>query len=201
MTRRQKARKLTLTIAVALGLLSGLLGFCAFRNTQQPPPTALSFLVALTCFALVFGAVIGIYRILVWVVLGFCPDRQITTPPYRINLKRGLNRTVFVLAALAAVCCAFFACSIPYGEYVIAQNDLKTFQNQTADYEGQAYYDYMQRVRLEDNYWLNLPKGHMVGLCVIFSLVGATIGFCAVWFGYKFIESRLPSLSGSQEVS
>ena len=193
MTRKQRVRKLAFTIAITLGIVSGLLGLCIARNgSLQKDSIALSLLLSLLYFGTAFGAVIGIYKILTWVALGFYRDHQADPPPtYRIiNLKRGARRAVLVLAAVSAVCSALFACSIPFGEYVIAQDDLKTLQNQGKDYQGKAYYDYMQRLRLEDNYWLNLPKGHLVGLCILFSLGGGAIGFCAIWFGYKLIEQQ-----------
>ena len=152
----------------------------------------MSLLLSLLYFGTAFGAVIGIYKILTWVALGFYRDLQADPPPtYRIiNLKRGARRAVLVLAAVSAVCSALFACSIPFGEYVIAQDDLKTLQNQGKDYQGKAYYDYMQRLRLEDNYWLNLRREHLVAICILFSLAGGAFGFCAIWFGYKLIEQQ-----------
>ena len=193
MTRKQRVRKLAFTIAITLGIVSGLLGLCIARNgSLQKDSIALSLLLSLLYFGTAFGAVIGIYKILTWVALGFYRDLQADPPPtYRIiNLKRGARRAVLVLAAVSAVCSALFACSIPFGEYVIAQDDLKTLQNQGKDYQGKAYYDYMQRLRLEDNYWLNLRREHLVAICILFSLAGGAFGFCAIWFGYKLIEQQ-----------
>lgn len=193
MTRKQRVRKLAFTIAITLGIVSGLLGFCIARNgPPQKGSIALSLLLSLLYFGTAFGAVIGIYKILTWVALGFYRDPQADPPPTHrtINIKRGAKRAVLVLAVVSALCFALFACSIPFGEYVIAQNDLKTLQNQSDDYQGKAYYDYMQRLRLEDNYWLNLHRGHLVAICILFSLAGGALGFSAIWFGYKLIEQQ-----------
>ena len=193
MTRKQRIRKLAFTVAITLGIVSGLLSFrISPGDPQQKSSIALGLLLPLVCFSTVFGAVIGLYKIITWLALGFYRDPQADPPStYRtINLKRGARRAVLVLAVVSAVCSALFACSIPFGEYVIAQDDLKTLQNQGKDYQGKAYYDYMQRLRLEDNYWLNLPKEHLVAICILFSLAGGAFGFCAIWFGYKLIEQQ-----------
>jgi hypothetical protein len=129
----------------------------------------------------------GVYRILEWVSLGFHGDKE-DQETGTINLRDGCRRSALVLAIVIAVLSALFASSIPLGEYYIAKNDLRIFKSQHKEYEGKAYYDYMQRRRLEDNYWLNLHKGQLMGICVSAGLAGAAAGFCIAWVGYKFLE-------------
>ncbi len=101
-----------------------------------------------------------------------------------------LNRSQKIaisLAVVAAVLFAFFSVSIPLGEYRSAKNALKVSESQQEDYKGEAYYDYMQRQRLQDNFWLKLPKGVLVVFCILAGAVGAAVGCGSVWFFYKLV--------------
>jgi hypothetical protein len=190
MNLKHKVKRLAITIAVTLGVFTGLLVFIASYNSLQDArfQIPLSLLAGLFYFGIAFGAVMGVYRILEWVSLGFHGDKEEDQEAITINLREGSRRSALVLAIIAAVLSALFASSIPLGEYYIAKNGLSIFESQHKEYEGKAYYDYMQRRRLKDNYWLNLHKGQLMGICVSAGLVGAAAGFCIAWVGYKFLE-------------
>ena len=190
MNLKHKVKRLAITIAVTLGVFTGLLVFIASYNSLRDVgyQIPLSLLAGLFYFGIAFGAVMGIYRILQWVSLGFHSDKEQDQEADTANLREGSRRSALVLAIIAAVLSALFASSIPLGEYYTAKNDLRIFESQHKEYEGKAYYDYMQRRRLEDNYWLNLHKGQLIGICVSAGLVGAAAGFCIAWVGYKFLE-------------
>ncbi len=189
MNLKHTVKRLAITIAVTLGVFTGLLVFIASYNSLRDVgyQIPLSLLAGLFYFGIAFGAVMGVYRILEWVSLGFHGDKE-DQETGTINLRDGCRRSALVLAIIAAVLSALFASSILLGEYYIAKNDLRIFESQRKEYEGKAYYDYMQRRRLEDNYWLNLHKGQLMGICISAGLAGAAAGFCIAWIGYKFLE-------------
>jgi hypothetical protein len=193
MNLEYKVKRLAITIAVTAGIFTDLFVFTATYNTLQDArfQIPLSLLAGMFYFAVAFGAVMGVYKMLGWVVDGFGLDEEEINGVSSINPREGCGRIALVLAGFAAICCAVFAISIPVGEYNIAKNDLRIFESQHKDYEGKAYYDYMQRQRLEDNYWLNLHKGQLVGICVSAGLAGAAAGFCIIWVGYKFLEQLI----------
>ncbi len=190
MNLKHKVKRLAITIAVTLGVFTGLLVFIASYNSLRDVgyQIPLSLLAGLFYFGIAFGAVMGVYKMLGWVVDGFGLEEEEINGVSSINPREGCGRIALVLVGFAAICCAVFAISIPVGEYNIAKNDLRIFESQHKEYEGKAYYDYMQRQRLEDNYWLNLHKGQLMGICVSAGLAGAAAGFCIAWVGYKFLE-------------
>ena len=69
-------------------------------------------------------------------------------------------------------------------------------ERQNQDYKGKAYYDYMQRERIKDNYWLNLSRGGLVGLCVFAGFLSSVFCFLALWFLYKFFERLVLNVCG-----
>jgi hypothetical protein len=204
MNLKDKVKKLVITIAVTLGIFVGLLAFVANYNNLRDAgqQNLLSLLAGLYWCGVTLGAVMGAYKILGWVVEGFGTEReeeeQVTFSDI-VDLKCGCGRIAVVLAAIAAVCSGFFFGLIPFDQYQVAQNDLKLFESQQGMYKGKAYYDYMQRQRLEDNYWLNLHKGMLVGMCISMGIFGAAIGFCVVWFVYKFFERLIINFFGTEE--
>ncbi|MHC4423341.1 MAG: hypothetical protein ACYS0C_06845 [Planctomycetota bacterium] len=192
MNLRYKVKRLAITIAVTLGVFTGLFVFIATYNSLQDTrfQIILSLLAGLFYAGVAFGGVIGVYKILGWVLDGFGLDEEEISGVSGINIRVGCRRTAVVLAGITAICCSVLISSILLSEYYAAKNDQLIFesQNQGKDYKGKAYYDYAQRFRLEDNYWLNLHKGQLVGICVSAGLAGAAAGFCVVWFVYKFLE-------------
>lgn len=182
-SRRDKAKRFAIRTALILGIFTGFLGFVITYNEVQNKEykILLTFLAGLLCFGTVFGAITGIHKIVGWVSLGFCGDKI-------INIREGCRRLAIVSTVVVAISCGLFGGTIPFNEYQTAKNDLTIFRSETKEYEGKAYYDYAQRLRIEDNYWLNLPKGQLAALCIIGGLAGAAIGSCAVWFGYRYFE-------------
>jgi hypothetical protein len=189
MNLNEKMRKFAVNTGGVLGVFGGFLVFLASYNGLRDSSHRLflSLLAGLSCFCMVCGAIIGVHKLIRWVIVGFYRDEE-EASAQRMNLKRGSRRFAFLLAGLAGLCGGLFGGSIPYGQYRIALEGLRTFEIQQKEYEGTAYYDYMQRERLEDNYWLKLPKGQLVGLCIIGGLWGAALGSCLVLVGHKFIE-------------
>jgi len=194
MNLKYKVKRLAITIAVTLGVFTGLFVFIATYNSLQDArfQIILSLLAGLLYLGVAFGGVIGVYKILGWVLDGFRPgtDEEEISGVSGINLRAGCGRTAVVFAGIAGICCSVLISSIPLSEYYTAKNDQMIFESQYQgkDYKGKAYYDYAQRFRLEDNFWLNLHKGQLVGICVSGGLAGAAAGFCVVWFVYKFLE-------------
>ena len=185
----EKMQRFAVNTGGVLGVFGGFLVFLASYHSLRDSSYRLflSLLAGLSCFFMVLGAIIGVHKLIRWVIVGFYRDEEEASAP-RINLKRGSRRFAFLLSGLVGLCAGLFGGSIPYGQYRIAVDDLRTFESQQKEYEGTAYYDYMQRERLEDNYWLRLPKGQLVGLCIIGGLWGAALGSCLVLVVYKVIE-------------
>ena len=183
MNGRDKAKRFAIRTALILGIFTGLLGFVITYNEIQNKgyKIPLSFLAGLLYFGTVFGAITGVHKIVAWVSLGFYGDKI-------INIREGCRRLAVVSTVVIAISCGLFGGTIPFSEYQTAKNDLRIFRSEPKEYEGKAYYDYAQRLRIEDNYWLNLPKGQLAALCIIGGLAGAAIGSCAVWFGYRYFE-------------
>lgn len=102
-----------------------------------------------------------------------------------MELKHRSEKIALSLAIATAIVFAFFGVSIPLGEYRSAKDALKVSESQQEDYKGEAYYDYMQRQRLQDNFWLKLPKWLLVVFCILAGLIGAAVGCGSVWFFYK----------------
>lgn len=80
-----------------------------------------------------------------------------------LNLKRGFKRLTLVLAIVAGITGAAFAAVIVYGKYEppYTLNELE--------------------------FWSTLPKGKMVGLCILAGLGGGIAGFSATWLAYLII--------------
>jgi hypothetical protein len=186
MEQQDKVRRLSILLGTALGAFCGLLGFLAVVKpaTGVGGNIAAGIFAGLFYFGMVFGAVIGICKSLAWAAEGFRRDPE----EEAISIRRGLRRSVILLAATAGFAGAVFGSSVPYMEHRIARNDLEIFLSEQGAYQGRAYYDYMQRERLKDNYWLNLPKGQLVALCILGGLFGGAAGAFGLWFGYRLIE-------------
>ena len=186
MEQQDKVRRLSIFVGTALGAFCGLLGFLAVSKPAagEGRSIAAGIFAGLFWFGVIFGAVVGSCKALGWAAEGFGRDSE----DEAINIRRGLRRSVILLAATAGFAGAVFGSSVPYMEHRIARNDLEIFLKEQGTYEGKAYYDYMQRQRLEDNYWLNLPRGQLVALCILGGLFGGAAGALVLWFGYRFIE-------------
>lgn len=190
MDRRAKFRKLAITAGMTLGIFSGLLGFAVGANRAQGGGAAgFGFLVALIYFAVVFGTILLLYKIFDWAIFGFCTSEAKTNRIDKaLAIRHTCRRIALVLSILAALSCGFTVGLFPVGQYREAKRDLELLESQNQDYKGKAYYDYMQRERMEDNYWLNLSRGGLVGLCIFAGFLSSVFCFLAVWFLYKFFE-------------
>jgi hypothetical protein len=194
MEQQDKVRRLSVFVGTALGIFCGLLGFLAVVKPADGggKSVAAGIFSGLFWFGVVFGAVVGICKAIGWAAEGFGRDSE----GEAINIRRGLRRSVILLAATAGFAGAVFGSSVPYMEQRIARNDLAIFLKEQGAYQGKAYYDYMQRQRLEDNYWLNLPEGQLVALCILGGLFGGAAGAFVLWFGYRLIEQFILNFIG-----
>lgn len=198
MIQKDRAKKVLIAMAAALGVMVWMMGFSAtYSRTQQSSSRIiLSILGGLVFLAIAFSVIFAVCKIVGWAVRGFRVDEDgdDLTDDDPVNLKGGCRRAALVLAGIVAICGAVFAVSIPIGEYQNAKNDLKLYERQSNDYEGKAYYDYMQRERIKDNYWLNLSKGALTGLCICAGLAGAIASFTVVWVLYRFSEQLIVNI-------
>lgn len=202
MDRRDKFKKLVLTIGLTAGIFVGLLGFVAKYNKAQESGGAIGvgIFFGLLYFGAVFGGILLVYKIIEWAALGFYKDeKKAEIAKEALNIRGGVRKVVIVLAAIAALWCGISVGLFPLGQYRSAKKDLEVLESRKKDYEGKAYYDYMQFERLQDNYWLNLRKGGLVGLCILGALFGTIFSFLAIWFVYKFLERFILNLCGVRE--
>jgi len=202
MVSRTDVKKAVLVIAATLGTIGGLFGFgVTFAKTHEAGyQIPLSIVVGITYFGIFFSSVAAFYKVLKWVSEGFhidCAGEPLNKNEPR-NLRQGCRRIALAVAVLAGVLCASYAASIPPNQYVIAKKDLSILENQHQDYRGKAYYDYMQRERLKDNYWLNLPIGALVGLSISAGIAGAVAGFVVLWVLYRFFEQLVVNILGGE---
>ena len=190
MDRRGKFRKLAITAGMTLGIFSGLLGFAVgAKKAQGSGAAGFGFVVALFYFGAVFGVILLIYKVFDWAIFGLSTSEPKTTGTNKaLAIRRTSRRIALVSAILIALLCGFTVGFFPAGQYREAKSDLELLETQSKDYKGKAYYDYMQRERMEDNYWLNLSRGGLVGLCIFAGFLSSVFCFLAVWFLYKFFE-------------
>lgn len=186
-----KSKKAAIRIATPAGFFLGLVVFIAVRNKFGDLwyRTPLSLLAGIFYFGVGFGAVMGVYKILRWVARGFYSKEE--WPEWsdkRVNIRFGCRRIAIVFTFIITVSCALFGGSIPYEQRRIAERNLQIFESETKEYEGKAYHDYTGRLRAEDNYWLNLPRGQVWALCLLGGVWGGAIGCGLVWLPYRFIE-------------
>lgn len=203
MNWQERLKRSGITAAIGLGLFSGLLVFIA---TCSKIPKAwyqipLSLLAGLAYFGVAFAGVIGIFRIVGWMILGFYLDKETGEECYDNvkNPREGSRRIAIGLTVIVAASCAVYGGFIPLNEYRIAQNDFQIAQGQTEEYEGKAYHDYTGRMRVPDSFWLRLPKGQLIALCIIGAVWGGVIGACLTWIGYKFLEGFILNVCGCAE--
>jgi hypothetical protein len=190
MDRRGKFRKLAITAGMTLGIFSGLLGFAVGVNKAQGGgAVGFGFVVGLMYFGVVFGVILLIYKVFDWAIFGLhtnqAKDKGISKA---LAVRHTCRRIALVSSILIALLCGFTVGFFPAGQYREAKSDLELLETQSKDYKGKAYYDYMQRERMEDNYWLNLSRGGLVGLCIFAGFLSSVFCFLAVWFIYKFFE-------------
>jgi len=190
MDRRAKFRKLAITASMTLGIFSGLLGFAVGANRAKGGGAAgFGFLVALIYFGVVFGTILLIYKLFDWAIFGFYTNEAKSKGIGKaLAVRHTCRRIAFVSAILIALLCGVTVGLVPAGQYREAKSDLELLESQNQDYKGKAYYDYMQRERIKDNYWLNLSRGGLVGLCIFAGFLSSVFCFLAVWFLYKFFE-------------
>jgi hypothetical protein len=196
---QDRLKRSAIAAAVGLGLFNGLLVFIA-TSAQIPKAwyrIPVSLLAGLAYFAVAFAGVIGIFKIVRWMILGFYLDKETgeQTDDNLKNPREGSRRIAIGLTVIVAAGCALYAGFIPLNEYRIAQNDFRIAQSQ-ADYEGRAYHDYTGRMRAPDSFWLRLPRGQLVALCIIGALWGGIIGACLTWLGYRFLERLILNFFG-----
>jgi hypothetical protein len=197
MKLEDKVNKAAIRIATPAGFFSGLVVFIVVRNKlgdawYQIP---LSILAGVFYFGVGFGAVMGVYKICRWVARGFYAKEE--WPEWsdkHVNIRWGCRRIAIVLTVTIATSCALLGGSIPYEQYRTARRNLQIFQGQGEEYKGKAYHDYTGRLRAEDNYWLNLPKGQVWALCLLGGVWGGMIGCGVVWVGYRFTEQFIVNL-------
>jgi hypothetical protein len=198
MIQKDRAKKVLIAMAAALGVMVWMMGFSAtYSRTQQSSSRiVLSILGGLVFLAIAFSVIFAVCKIVGWAVRGFRVDEDgdDLTDDDPVNLKGGCRRAALVLAGIVAICGAVFAVSIPIGEYLNAKDSLELFESQTGEYQGKAIYDYMQRERIRDNYWLNLSKGALTGLCICAGLAGAIASFTVVWVLYRFFEQLIVNI-------
>jgi hypothetical protein len=186
-----KANRAAIRIATPAGFFLGLVVFIAVRNRAGDVwyRTPLSLLAGVFYFGVGFGAVMGVYKICRWMVRGFYSKEE--WPEWsdkRVNIRFGCKRIAIVATMIIAVSCALFGGSVPYGQYQQARENLQLIERQGGDYDGKAYHDYTGRLRADDNYWLNLPRGQLWALCLLGGVGGGVIGCVITWLGYWFIE-------------
>jgi len=203
MNWQERLKRSAVTAAIGLGLFSGLLVFIA---TCSKIPKAwyripLGLLAGLAYFGVVFAGVIGIFKIVHWMIRGFYLDKETGEESYDnvTNPREGSRRIAIGLTVIVATFCAVYGGFIPLNEYRIAQNDFQIAQNQTEEYEGKAYHDYTGRMRTPDSFWLRLPKGQLIALCIIGALWGGAVGTCLTWIGYRFLERLILNVRGYAE--
>jgi len=192
MCRSEKTRKTVITMALSLGLIAGLAGLAATysRSADSSWRGLLSILGGAVFFALGFSAVFFAARAVRWVIEGFNIDEE----GYEIeenqpkNLREGFKRIALVVALVAGLVVASAATTYPIAQRRKARNDLRIVQAQGTQYRGKAYYDYAQRLRVQDNFWLNLDAVRFCLLCVMVFLAVAVGVFVAVVLVYRFIE-------------
>ncbi|UCC21714.1 MAG: hypothetical protein JSW23_07840 [Planctomycetota bacterium] len=197
MKLEDKVNKAALRIATPAGFFLGVVVFIAVRNKLSDVwyRVPLSLLAGAFYFGVGFGAVMGVYKICRWVARGFYAKEE--WPEWsnrRVNVRWGCRRIAIVLTVAIATSCALFGGSIPYEQYRTARRNLRILQEQGEEYKGKAYHDYTGRLRAEDNYWLNLPKGQLVALCLLGGVWGGMIGCGVVWLGYRFTEQFIVNL-------
>ncbi|MHC4397080.1 MAG: hypothetical protein ACYS1A_15685 [Planctomycetota bacterium] len=202
MERRDKFRKLAITAGIAVGIFAGLLGFVSGANKAEGGGEAagLGLLMGILYFCVATGSILLIYKIFEWSVFGFQSDQEKGKRGNKaVIIRRSCRRVALVSTIIAAFLCGLVVGLFPAGEYREAKRDLEIFESQKKDYEGKAYYDYMQRERIKDNYWLNLPEGMLVLLCITAGLLSAVLSFFGIWFVYKFFERLVLNFYGVKE--
>ncbi|TFG50594.1 MAG: hypothetical protein E4H40_00995 [Candidatus Brocadiia bacterium] len=146
----------------------------------------------------VVSLVIWTCRIIRWIKDGFMIDDygyQIE-PDEPKNCKVGCRRTAVILAGIAAIVCASVFLEMPIRLNNQSHLELRKYHEQDVTMLSPDQFDPKLPLRLKDDFWLNLRKGQFVGICVSVFLFGAAIGFCAVWFGYRYFEELVLNCMG-----
>jgi hypothetical protein len=202
MNWQDRLKRSAITAAIGLGLFSGLLVFIATcaRIPKAWYQIPLGLLAGLAYFGVAFAGVIGIFKIIRWMILGFYLDKETgeETCDNLRNPREGCRRIVIGLTVIVAAGCALYGGFIPLNEHRIAQNDFRIAQSQS-EYDGKAYHDYTGRMRAPDSFWLRLPKGQLVALCIIGATWGGAIGAALTWLGYRFLERLILNFYGYTE--
>ena len=199
MSRRAKLKKVAITTGLAVGIFAGLLGFAANCNRGQDggSTAGLGFLLGMVYFGAVFGGVMLVYKLFEWVIFGFYREQDDDETGRKAVNMRGVCRKVALVSTIViAFSCGVSVGLFPLSQYRDAKRSLELIEDEEINYEGRAYYDAMQRVRAQDNYWLNLPKGGLLGLCILFWLFSTIFSFLGIWFVYLFFERFILNLCG-----
>ena len=117
-----------------------------------------------------------------------------------MNAKRRFRRIALFLAAVIGASCAYYSVTLVAGEYSWAQSKLSMYQEGVEGWEAcrkmkpEFYQANSEAVsyclsglnQAQDNFWVNLPRSQLVGLCALVGMVGAVVGFAAAFTVLRF---------------